>query len=82
MTCARSQQGAQALLMARATIAKHDDFNQRCPVQVVDMVQRRARSNQLLDHPIMTQMRGGDQGGAVVAAGDQFRAGTLCQQHA
>ena len=60
--------------MTRAAIAEHDRFDERRPSEVVDVVQRRPRADQRPDDLRVPQVRGGDQRGTVVAAGDVFRA--------
>ena len=49
-------------------------LDQRRPVQVVDVVERRAGRDQLPHHAVVAEVGGGDQRGAVVAAGDELRA--------
>ena len=71
----------QGGLVALAAIPQHNGFNQRGPVQVVDVVQRRTGGNQLPHHAVVAQMGGRDQRRAIVATGHQFCAGTQLQQH-
>ena len=78
----RPQQGLQGRLLARAAVAQHDGLDERRPVQVVHMVQRRASGDQLPHHAVVTQVGSGDERRAVVAAGHLFGAGAQLQQHA
>ena len=57
-------------LVAWPAVAKHHRFDQRGPAEIVDMVQRRAGFDENAHHFVMAQMRGGDQGAAVIGAGD------------
>ena len=64
------QESKDRVGVPRPAVAKHDGFHQGGQAEVVDMVQRSARLDQLLDDAVMPQMRCGDQGGAVVATGE------------
>ena len=55
-------------LVARATVAQDNGLNQRRPVQIVDMIERRTRLDQLADNAVVAQVGGGDQSSALVAA--------------
>ena len=61
--------------MSRTTVSEHDCFDDRRPVQIVDVIERRARIDELPGHAVVAEMGGGDQRGAVVAACRQLGAG-------
>ena len=69
-------QRVQSGLMARATVAEHNGLDHCRPVQIVDVIERRARIDELPNQAVVSEMRGGDQRGAVLAAGRQLGAGT------
>src|SRR5262245_22081793 len=59
--------------VALATIAEHNSLYERGPTKVVDMIEWRTGFDQCLHHRIVAQMRGGDQGGSVISAGNCSR---------
>ena len=61
------RQGGGVIL---AAITEHDGFHQRGPAQIVDVIERRAGDDESANDLGMTEMGGGDQGGAVIGAGD------------
>ncbi len=73
-------QRAQGGDVARAAVAEHDGFDERRPVQVVDVVERRAGGDQAAHDAAVAEVGGGDQRGAVVAAGDLVRARAELEQ--
>ena len=66
-------QGAQGLGVVVAAIAEHDRFDQRGPLQIVDVIERRVSGNQRPHDFGVTEMRGRNQRRAVINAGDRFR---------
>ena len=56
-----------------SAIAKNNRLDQCRPSKVVDMVQGCTGCDQSGNHLMMAQMCGGNQGGAVINAGDQIR---------
>jgi hypothetical protein len=80
--CAGLQQCFDRSLMARSAIAEHDSLDERGPVQVVDMIERRARFDELAHDAVVSEVRRGNECRAIVAAGDELRAGAEREQHA
>ena len=66
-------QGAQGLGVVVAAIAEHDRFDQRGPLQIVDVIERRVSGDQCPHDFGVTEMRGRDQRRAVINAGDSLR---------
>ena len=71
---------AQCLDVALAAVAEHDRLDHRRPAQVVHVVERRAGGDQHPDDLVVTEVRGGDQRGAVVGAGHVLRAGAAFER--
>ena len=63
--------------VARAAVAEDRGFDQGGPAEIVDMIERRAGADQFPHHAIVAEVRGGDQGGAVVDARDDFALAPL-----
>ena len=63
-------QGLERRRVSGPAIAQHDRFDQRRPAEVVDVIERRAATDQNAHDLDMAQMRRGDQRGSVVTAGD------------
>ena len=73
-TFAPASSNALSMPVARAAVAENDGLDQRGPAEVVDVVERRAGRDQLAHDAVVAEMRGRDQRGAVVAAGDELGA--------
>lgn len=67
------EQGVKCGLVIRATIAKHHRLHDSRPVQIVNVIERRARIDQTPYHLGMTEMRRGDQRSAEVGARHEAR---------
>ena len=64
---------AHDLPVVRAAIAQDDRFHERGPAKVVDVIERRARSDQAAHNLDMAEMRGGDQRRSAIGARRQPR---------
>ena len=78
--CAADNEYPRRFDVARATVAENHGLEQRRPSKVVDEVDRCAGPHEGLDDGHVTEMGGGDQCGAVVAAGDELRAGAAVEE--
>jgi hypothetical protein len=70
--------------MAAPALPEDHGLEQRRPAEIVDMVERRAAADQLPDDVVMPEMRGRDERGAVIDAGDELgarAAGDQCLDH-
>ena len=69
----RRQQRVKDSLVVFTPVAQHHRLDHSGPMQVVDVVQWRARVDQSLNHLDMAQMRRRDKRGPIIGAGHQPR---------
>lgn len=60
--------------MSWPAIAEDNRLNERCPAQVVHMIKWSSGTDKRPHNLGVTQVRGSNQGGTIVTAGDIFRA--------
>lgn len=73
-------QRVERLDVTLAAVAEHDRLDHRGPAEIVDMIERRFRRDQRALDFIVTEMRGSDERGAVIGAGDVRRLAAACKR--
>jgi len=66
---ARVNERSNGFDMIDAAVTEDDRLNQGGPTEIVDMIKRCAAFDEPPDDLVVTQMGGGDQGGAFITAG-------------
>ncbi len=56
-----------------STIAQNHSLDQGCPSKDIDMIQRRAASDEACNDFMLAEMNRSNQGGAAIDAGDKIR---------
>ena len=77
----RFQQGAHGFAMPLASVPEHNCLHESGPTEVVDMVERCARLDQLSDNSDVTKVGRRDQCSSVVRARDQLWASATREKH-